>query len=359
MVKKRYAHIITGLFLILGIFVVYALVTATGAWHASNEVILTINSCDVTLQDAIDNEWLKEVVTPPSCLSEIELPDAYHRANEIILTIGSYDLTMQDAIDLDYFTGTGTISPPFSSPSQGHPATEIEVTVDSVAKTLQEAIDSGDFSCADNAGQDCGGGICMTAGKIACDGVTCLGAEIQPEGAYCGDKTCIGVTTCGTFSNVPNYCDDAGTCVDSPCNIVTNIAPRGTPCGTTEYMACSGTGACDGVSRKGCTTRYDFDEGLWWFGCSPFDILDRGAWRDCSTLLGGNVYTGRSKSAGIGIWTKWSHKRIDADPADAGQTSGDWVSPMCQEQVCFIFCWWDDTRNVYEWQMKPYGPGTP
>ena len=57
-IKKRYAYAITGLLiLIAGIFVVYALMTATGGGHPPSEVIVTINGCDVTLEDAIANDY--------------------------------------------------------------------------------------------------------------------------------------------------------------------------------------------------------------------------------------------------------------------------------------------------------------
>ncbi len=364
-ISKRFLYtlIIIGILLIT-VVGVYAFINATGGGHTSNEIILTINSCDVTLQDAINNEWLKETVAPTTCLSEAEFPDAYHLASEIILTINSYDVTMQDAIDQNYFKGTGTISSSSSSPSQGHPATEVEVTVNSVGKNLQNAIDDGDFSCVDGAGDPCGGDVCMTEGTIACGGTTCIGAEIAQAGTSCGTRSCdTADSVCRDYQDVTNYCDDLGECVPSSCSIITNIAQRGTPCGSGESKACNGIGYCEGSSGKGCTTKYDRDSGEWWYGCfPPYELLEESGigygTRACSTKLRENIFTARSTAAGSGTWTFWSHEYPNADPANAGILGGSWREATCQDKTCILFCWWDDVRHVYGWEIKPYGPGT-
>ncbi len=141
-IKNKSIQIIIALaILIIGIYAIYAQVNEDEAWHPSEQVIVSIDNCNVTLQDAIDYGYLDGTAPATNCLSQLDFPDAYHFANETIVTINIYTLTLEDAIDDGYFDGTGTISASSSSlPSTGHLAEEIKVFVDSVAMSLQEAI---------------------------------------------------------------------------------------------------------------------------------------------------------------------------------------------------------------------------
>ncbi len=353
MVKKRYAHAITGLFLILGIFVVYALVTSTGAWHTPNEVIVTIGDCDVTLQDAINNEWLKEIVTPTTCLLESEFPDAYHLASEIILTVNGYDITMQDAIDLNYFKGTATISSSSSSPSQGHPATEVEVTVDSVVKTLQDAINAADLkeicipeTCPTSSGCECG--ICNDGcvGTIDCGICT---------DATCVEGECVGVCAFGDtidcdaeYTNECRIYSGTRTCTsdgvwDSACSAV--LIPRGTDCyGTTRPGACDGQGICVKYSGFGCNCPIfldDYEDTIYIKRCELTDAFGRlyeGKWQEFdSTVL--RILPTLTQS-----WTEWDE---DEDP-------------ICGRWVCGDGFWGCLAENRYwaytNWEIQPWGP---
>jgi hypothetical protein len=200
--KKRYAYVILGLIILFSItiFTVYALVTATGSGHPYSEILVTINGYNVTLQQAIDNEWLKGINQPTfSTLSSI--PNPGHSASEVIVAINGYEVTLQDAINQNYFKGTGTISSSSSAPFQGHPATEIEVTVNSVKKSLQDALPEIAYACAANYGQSCpsGDASCINPGTIQCDG-TCSGSY-KSKGTSCtsddwhacdGEGSCLG-----------------------------------------------------------------------------------------------------------------------------------------------------------------------
>ncbi len=193
-IKKRYAYALTVLLiLIAGIFVVYAVMTATGGWHPPDEIIVSIGDCDVTLQDAITNDWLKGLGTP-TCLSEF--PKTYHLASEIIIVIDPYTLTLQDAIDQNYFKGT-TISSPFSSlPSKGHLATEVDVIVGGNLMNLQNALPEMKYTCVPVDGEwslwgacslSCGGGTqTRTCTAPSCGGADCVGDSSQS----CNTQAC-------------------------------------------------------------------------------------------------------------------------------------------------------------------------
>ncbi len=218
--KKGYTYILLVLIISTTIFTVYALVTATGSGHPYTEILVTVNGYNVTLQQAINNGWLKGT-GQPTFSTLFAVPNPGHSASEILITVNGYDVTLQDAINQDYFKGTGTISSSSSVPSKGHPATEIEVTVNGVKKSLQDALPEISQTCAANYGQSCpsGDASCINPGTIQCDG-TC-------SGSY---KT------------------------------------KGTNCAADDWHACNGTGSCLGWTGYGCP-KCPF--GFTQFACCP------------------------------------------------------------------------------------------
>ncbi len=222
--KKRYVQVIAGLLILIsGIFVVYAIVTATGGGHTPDEIIVEIiPGCFVSLGNAISNEWIKGIGTP-TCLLQPDFPDTYHLASEIIVTINAVEVTMQEAINEKYFEGTGSIPADFSSSSslvsKGHLATEIDIDTTgdgTLDKTLQVAINDEDLKaviCAEGAGTACpsGDATCINAGTFECDGTTCSGSYIS-SGTSCGTNLiCDGVGGCES-SCVSN---DSWSCYDN------------------------------------------------------------------------------------------------------------------------------------------------
>lgn len=201
--KSFHTLIITGIIVLVAIGIYATILTLIDIGHSQEEIIVSIDNCNVILKDAISGEWLKGLSTSTlsssDCLSESEFPKKYHLASEIIVTINSYTLTLQDVINRNYFKGTGTISSSSSSlPSEGHSATKVEVTIDGTKKTLQEALSDLKYTCVSNYNQDCPSGdvACINPGSIQCEG-SC-------SGTY---KT--SGTNCGTNMK----CDTSGNCV--------------------------------------------------------------------------------------------------------------------------------------------------
>ncbi len=216
-IKNKSIQIIIALaILIIGIVAVYAYaqVNKDQAWHSPDEVIVSIDNCNVTLQDAIANGYLNGTATPTICLLQSEFLDAYHLASEIIVTINPYTLTLQDSIDQNYFKGTGTINSSSTSlPSKGHLAEDIDVLVGSISMSLQEAI---------------------TEEKLvpACE-PDCIGKE-------CGDDGCGGICPpdCGSYASCPS-----GTCVcDTGWDDCDN--DNSCECDLSLYQ-CNAAGVCD------------------------------------------------------------------------------------------------------------------
>jgi hypothetical protein len=226
--KKRYVYITLSVIIITTILTIYALVIASDVGHPSPQILVTINGYNVTLQQAIDNGWLKGISQPNSSTVSA-IPNPGHSASEIIITISNYTLTLQNAINQDYFKGTGTISSSSQVPSEGHFGTEVEVTVNSVKKSLQEALSELRYTCTTNYTQPCPSGdvSCINLGTIQCNG-TCSGS----------------------------------------------YKSKGTNCTSDDWHACDGEGSCLGWKGYGCgSCPFGFTQ----FACCP------GGERYCST----------------------------------------------------------------------------
>lgn len=308
--KIKFSNKLVSALIAIGIFVlvaagIYAVLTLIDIGHPQEEIIVSIDGCNVTLKDAISNEWLKDLSTSTllssDCLLESQFPKTYHLASEIIITIDIHTLTLQDAIDLNYFEGTGIISSSSTSlPSTGHPADEIEITINGTSKILQNALSDIKHTCVANYDEVCPDcpscdAICINLGKIQCDGscsgsyelsATSCGIGMECDGSgYCVlSGECIPNETrtkdcdyldkiCRNYHDVTETCDDSGYWDNPACDSYTNVA-RGTYCetrGCTRYE-CDGAGLCihDPCTINGCDCDADF------YCCS-----DRCSWGDC------------------------------------------------------------------------------
>ncbi len=301
-IKKRYAcALIVLLILIAGIFVVYAVVNKEEkGWHNPDEIIVEITAgCDVFLEDAISNEWLKGFDAPSSsdCLSEF--PKTYHLASEILISTDSGEMTLQNAllngIPLQKSSTTTSYS---STPSTStyHFATEIEVTVDSVPMSLQEGIDT-------NAGEKF---VCVP--DCSCAATTCIGSTCTDT---CG-QTCPG-------TKIPDTCSSLG----STC---------GTPddgCGGTLYCTIS-------HASIGCIAIEGGD--VYWFdSCGNVEELKE----DCTTwfeTVWGDFYCLTSDTRGRD-WTSSRNACVDGTCSFVSSGSGTQSSScesgtICESGVC-------------------------
>ncbi len=146
-IKKKSIQIIIALaILIIGIYAIYALVDFNKAWHSPSEIIVSIDGCDVTLQNAIDNNYLDGTVTPAICLLQSDFPDAYHLASEILITSDGFTMTLQEAITNSVLkNGVATQSYTTEISGTSHLSTAIEVFIDDTFMSLQDAITGGKF----------------------------------------------------------------------------------------------------------------------------------------------------------------------------------------------------------------------
>ena len=331
--KLLYALIVIGILVLVAIGIYAAILTLIDIGHPEEEIIVSIDNCNVTLADAISNEWLKglstSTLTSSNCLLESEFPKTYHLASEIIVEINSIQLTLQDAINQNYFKGTGTISSALTSlPSIGHFATKVEVTIGGTPKILQEALSELKHTCVANYNQDCpsGDAACINLGKIQCDG-TCSGSY-KSSGTSCGtDMECDGSGYCVGLCNRDYGLDCSNACIiagivacDGTC--IGTFVSKGTSCPVSECTGggseckCDGAGNCLGWSGTGCG------------GC-PF------GWFSSST--------GKSSYCNLnGNWGTWLRPLFGWQGGEA----------KCRKKYWSIWClcW---KYKYYDWRMYP------
>ena len=215
-IKKRNIYtIITLLILIIGIITINALVDKNKAWHPSNEILITIDSYTMTLQEAISYNTLIDGATQSYTT---EIPNPGHTANEIWISVNGEETTLQDAISTTNLCGTSS-NPYTNNISLGQFADEIEI---SPGTSLQDAIDSGELISIDGewsawsawsaCSVSCGSGTqtrtrTCTNPAPSCGGAECVGDSSQSQS--CNTQSC---TEC-RYNPPPtfhNYCIYAG-----------------------------------------------------------------------------------------------------------------------------------------------------
>ncbi len=164
--------------------------------HGADEILISVNDFTMTLQEAIDNAFLVDGTSSPTQDYTTEISGAYQTGDEIYVSVSGSGKTLQQAISTS-LCGSGSYS--YSSGiSLGHSASEVLVSVNGVEMTLQNAINSGEFCCASNYGDSCGGSACVNAGIVNCEG-DCVGETNKPIGTSCG---------------IGKVCDANGVCIN-------------------------------------------------------------------------------------------------------------------------------------------------
>ncbi len=268
---KRYA-VIGLLILAVGIFV-NAIVNKATAWHSADDIWVSIDSYEMTLQSAIDNNMfigLPKISQPYNQ----SIPDPGHSANEIWVSVNGDEKTLQEAIfSPDGLCGSSTTTSYPNDINPGHLASEIEVSGSD--RSFQDTIDTGELVSIDgnwsdwstwshiNGYDDGVGGTCSascngtqtqtrtcTNPSPYCAGADCVGLSSQNQNCNvedCTGKVCGGCEdSCGTCSGDTPYCNPAGTCVE--CN-------NDNDCSGSDV--CSG-GSCDANPRV-CRDCSNFD----------------------------------------------------------------------------------------------------
>ena len=271
--KKVYVYSVVGLLiLITGIFVVNAVLDLNSPWHSAEEIVITLNGFDITLQQAADEGFLTAGTTSVPDHNYVIAPLIRgHPAGNILIQVGGYTMTLQEAIDYNVLTVGAATSYSTAILGTGHTFSSLDQIVINVGgseMTLQTAINNEEF-CNPTYGSNCGGDICINPGTFSCDG-TCIGTSYKPTGTICGtymqcDATgnCIQVCV-PTYGNScgGDVCINPGTVACDGTCVGTSYKPAGTVCG--EYMQCDATGNC----VLGCVPQTEtacYDNDVYWF----------------------------------------------------------------------------------------------
>jgi len=139
--KKRF--LIAGVLIsIISLLTIVAFIDKTESWHSADEILITIGSYTMTLEEAISHEVFLYGATK-SYTTEISKPG--HNADEIWISVNGNEMNLEQAAVIKNLCGKDSPSSSYESDiSLGQFANEIEI---SPGKSLQDAINIGDF-CA-------------------------------------------------------------------------------------------------------------------------------------------------------------------------------------------------------------------
>ncbi|MCL5730309.1 MAG: hypothetical protein M1165_01960 [Candidatus Pacearchaeota archaeon] len=206
--------------------------------HNSSQIFVQIGNGYSTLQDVIDSGYLLGFNQSPVTTTAINPATPYELANQILVTYNNQNMSLQQAIDSNTFsTGTIPSSPITTIPAGGHYASEVNISINIstisqvMFMNLQQAINSNNISsictggcasgyhcnatqnkclisCSPLMGQSCTpSGLsseCTSGFTIQCDG-SCNGGGYVSKGTSC--------STGGPSTNGQYTCDGSGNCL--------------------------------------------------------------------------------------------------------------------------------------------------
>ncbi len=187
--EKRYVYI-TILILAIGIVIAYTS-SIPDPGHGGNNVLVSVNGFNMTLQEAIDGGFLVDQGSVPST-SGITSISTGHSSENVWVSVDGDERTLQNAINTIGLCGSGSSSYS-SSISLGHSADDILVSINGDEKTLQAAINSGEFCCV----PDCSCAATTCVGSTCTDpvcGTTCAGTKADSTWTPATSTVCDGVS---------------------------------------------------------------------------------------------------------------------------------------------------------------------
>ena len=190
---------------------IYAAVNKSAEWNSGDQVYVSVNGTQSTLQQAIDAGRLKGSSFTVGNVNPSSVPNPGHGFDEIWVSINGNEKTLKQALSSGGLCGTSSPTTTFSGDANpGHRATEIEVSAGGT-KSLQDAINSGDiaktngnwsaWSSWSSCSAPCGGGTqtqtrTCTNPSPYCGG-SCSGPSSQSQS--CNTQSCV-VCTPGSYS---------------------------------------------------------------------------------------------------------------------------------------------------------------
>jgi hypothetical protein len=287
--EKRVYILSIFLFLIFSSFFVIA-VSKDNPGHTGDEVLVFINGYSMTLQEAINNNFLKDGASAPTRSYTTSVSGGYHNGDSIFINIGNQK-TLKEAID-------GKISfcrdqTAFRSWlfSFGHSGDKVKVSFGGQERYLQNLIDSKEFcgyswssgtwgSCSVSCGSgtntrtvECKRSDGVSVGDSYCGGTKPAISQSCNEGdIFCGwvrgNFQCLSdvnglVVTCGRGTAVyPHTCNAPGHC---NCH----VSPYWTGSKWETYANCVADSKEDLIGSS-CGTGTDCGFGGWseWTTCS-------------------------------------------------------------------------------------------
>jgi len=186
--KQKVLYFSLGIFiLIAGIFAVNALIAGTR--HAPTNVLVTINSQKMTLQEAINGNYLNQGATLPTSSGTTTL-SVGHNPNEIWVYVNQNEMTLQNAIDTVGLCGNSNPKDSYTNYNlnPGHLASEIQYDA---TQNLQQAIDEGVFCCEDSTWTPATSTVCSGTSftQTSNCGNTRTATGTKTDGACCEDST--------------------------------------------------------------------------------------------------------------------------------------------------------------------------
>ena len=188
-------------------FFMFCNISASGT-HDGNVVLVNVDGYSMTLQEAIDNSFLRENSPLATTSFTAFLSGVSHDSSDIYISVNGVDMTLAQGIENKNLCGN-TESSYSSEVIFGHTGEEINVSIDNINMTLQDAINDGLLCClpvdggwSDYTWSTCSGTFpnCLQTGTRSCT---------NPS-PYCGGGSCVGSST------ITRSCT-GGNCVEKVC----------------------------------------------------------------------------------------------------------------------------------------------
>jgi hypothetical protein len=290
--------------------------------HSADEILITINNIPMTLQEAIDNEFLKDWATQPTQDIYTKTILKWHDANKITISIDG-EKSLQETIDDTQISFCQDVNPwdlvRKLISNLGHFSDKIDVQFEGQPTTLQAMIDNSEF--------------CSYSWKELGDWSDC---SANPYWGSCSVSCGPGTKSCQSTSGTETqtvYCERSDTKnMGSNSNFCTESKPDlNQPC--TE--SCSGSNTCNLGSCSPPTTSSNGKA-----KCSSWTHVSGTKWR-CNTPKVSALYrwSGSTYSDHFVSSTSLSSRNCG---------SGEGVFKICSKKYS---AW---RANEYPW-CKEYG----